>query len=418
MSDTRYLQKRGKSWYIRIPHPPAEWGVNGEFVASLDTADLIAARGLRDRYLMPLLGATKAKRFLTTLADLAAAADAEVADRLRELRPGLTGNGREPLTLRKGADAFLSYLRASGGHSAATLAQYESTLDGVCRLLGDDADAAKISKTDVAEMRDTLLTLPSAWQRMDGPPRPAVKGESKLSPRTATRYLTYGRRLFRWLRDEGKVARTDNPFQGITVAHAKQNGTAKAVATPEQVKRLFNLPKPKRIGGRTWRLLPRLARLSGLRIGELCQLRGADVQERDGVPVLVVTARGDNKSLKTRSSERLVPIHATLVAELRKLAEAAGSALVFPDVGTYRDKRGLTKWGHEFLKCYNRRSKKVGDGLSFHAWRTYFNSTLASAGVDLVDRQLLLGHASSLVIAAYQPADLQRLQKAVNSLQA
>ncbi len=42
------------------------------------------------------------------------------------------------------------------------------------------------------------------------------------------------------------------------------------------------------------------------RLGELCQLRSADIREIDGMPVLALTDEGENQSIKSDVSHPLV----------------------------------------------------------------------------------------------------------------
>jgi hypothetical protein len=41
---------------------------------------------------------------------------------------------------------------------------------------------------------------------------------------------------------------------------------------------------------------------------------------------------------------------------------------------------------------------------------------MATAGVDILDRERLLGHKYSRIQAAYTPENLKRLQQAVNAI--
>ncbi len=420
MADTKYLQRRGRQWYIRVPSPPKEWGLGEaesgkprEFVASLATADLKTAQQIRDRYLTPLLAATYAGRFVQQIAEAAAQADAEIAERFRELRPGLTGLPTKTLTLRTAADQFVAYLRSSRSYAPASLRKYAASLDAACQLLGPDADVNGLTKRDATGLRDTLLTLPATWQRRAGPPIPAQEGERKLSATSVERHLQDLRRLFRWLLGEGRVSRKDNPFDGVGVARVSPGH--KRAPTPEEAETLMGLPRPDAIAALTWRAMPMLARYTGCRVSELAQLRGEDVVQTRGVRCFRVTGQGPGRSVKTVASERLVPVADKLEPLVNELLRKRKKGRLL-DAGDYKAKDGTVKYAHGFLKHWNRRAKKVAPDLSFHCWRVYANDAMATAGVDIGDRERLLGHKSDRTQAAYTPENLERLKRAVDSI--
>ncbi len=413
MADRKYLQKRGNCWYIRVPMPPRLWGANGEFVCSLRTGDLRIAQTLRDKYLIPLLAETSAAGMVSAVARLMIAADEAVARQLGELRGSLSGLIAERKTLRELGESFLAYLESSRSYAPASLRKYRAELDAVCRLMGDDADPEAVTKGDVAGLRDTLLTLPTTWQRRPDPPTPAAPGETLLSGRSVGRMLMFLRRVFRWAIDEGQLGRRDNPADGIGVARVAPKH--KRAPEPDEADALMDLPEPRVIDALTWRMMPLLARYTGCRAGELAQLRAEDVVVKQGIRCLRITGHGDGRRLKTASSERLVPVAERLAPHLDELLSMRGKVHLIR-AGDYEAEDGTMKRAHAFLKHYNRRAKKVADDLSFHCWRVYANDAMATAGVDMGDRERILGHKSTRTQAAYTPENLRRLKVAVDTI--
>ena len=412
MADTKYLQKRGNCWYIRVPSPPDLWGMSGEFVCSLRTPDLKVAQRLRDKYLYPILAETAAAGMVRTIARCASAADEAIEDQLAELRPNLTGV-QETVTLREASDHYLDYLESSRSYSPATLRKYSTSLDAACELLGEETDLESISTSDATDYRDRLLNLPVGWQLRKDDPVKAQEGERKVSGATVNRYLSDLRRLYDWLITEDRIRRQDNPFEGIKVARTKT--THKRAPTLAEADQLLELKRPRSIDELTWATMPILARYTGCRAGELSQLRTEDVVERRGVRCFRVTSRGKGKTLKTSSSERLVPVAEELVPHLEELLEERSDGrLLYP--GDWEGDDGTVKHAHKFLKYYNRRAKDVASDLSFHCWRVYANDAMASAGVDIGDRERLLGHSSNRTQSAYTPENLERLKEAVDSI--
>lgn len=145
-----------------------------------------------------------------------------------------------------------------------------------------------------------------------------------------------------------------------------------------------------------------------MRQNEICQLYTADVRKIEDIWCFVVTAGGaDDKQLKTAASERLVPIHPTLVriGFLDYLAERrrAGDIRLFPELRP--DSFGLysgpySKWFTRFLASCDAAEERT----CFHSFRHSFRDALREAGAD---RELALaiggwaGAGSSAVADQY-----------------
>ncbi len=413
MADRKHLQKRGNCWYIRVPRPPRLWGKHSEFVCSLGTPDEKTARRLRDKYLMPLLAETSAAGLVESIARLAAAADETVARQLADLKVDLSGARENQLRLRDVGELFIEHLQASRAYAPASISKYATSIDAACRILGESTDPEALAKSDVVRLRDTLLSLPAAWQRRATGPVPADENENRLSARSVERDLMLLRRMFRWLLDEGRLHRRDNPFDGITVARVSPK--VKRAPTVEEADALLALPAPKAIDALTWRMMPLLARYTGCRAGEVAQLEAKDVVVEQGIRCIRITGHGVDKTLKTSASERLVPVAETLAPHVDELLARRQTGRLL-DAGDWHGKSGMVKHAHTLLKYFNRRAKAVGGDLSFHSLRVYANDAMASASVDIGDRERLLGHKSARTQAAYTPENLRRLKAAVDSI--
>ncbi|ANE55771.1 DUF6538 domain-containing protein [Methylomonas sp. DH-1] len=129
------------------------------------------------------------------------------------------------------------------------------------------------------------------------------------------------------LRVDGAIYRGDR-IDGINKQRA---------ATSAELQKLFNNPKMRQYATNLetehyfW--LPALGLYTGARINELCQLNPAEDIKQDlatGIHYLLITdesatAEGVDKSIKTNSSKRVVPIHSKLI-ELGFLNYANGSS--------------------------------------------------------------------------------------------
>lgn len=154
--------------------------------------------------------------------------------------------------------------------------------------------------------------------------------------------------------------------------------------------------------------LPRLARWTGARLNELHQLRKDDVEEREGVPGLMITDEGDHAPgvalrLKNAGSRRWVPL-AEPVRDFAVWANTRPDGPLFP--------AKPNKYGHVsegFSGRYGRFLRgtlKITDKrITFHSWRHGFADMCRAAGVAPDVRMALMGHAESGVSGTYGAGD-------------
>ena len=82
----------------------------------------------------------------------------------------------------------------------------------------------------------------------------------------------------------------------------------------------------------------------------------------------------------------------------------------------YDDKGNIRKPAHYFLKAYNNAAKKIAPDFSIHCWRVYGNTQMADAGIDILDREAVLGHKSDRIQKVYTAENLKRLKRAVDTI--
>ncbi len=155
--------------------------------------------------------------------------------------------------------------------------------------------------------------------------------------------------------------------------------------------------------------VPALALYTGARQNELCQLLTSDVQEEDGVVVLHLSKYDEDgvdrgsKELKTKSSERFVPVHPDVVrAGFRSYVDerrTAGDERLFPQLTAHE-----TGYGHYFGKWFGRRIRRLGvhdKSACFHGLRHGWREAAALAGMS--DRQIdaMAGWASATQAGKY-----------------
>jgi integrase len=163
--------------------------------------------------------------------------------------------------------------------------------------------------------------------------------------------------------------------------------------------------------------VPLIGLFSGMRLGEIIQLQVSDVREKDGIHYFDVTPIGvdpaddeavdadEEKSLKTSSSQRAIPIHKMLFdlgfEEFVEFRRASGSTRLFPEFEKAKDDGS---WSKQFSKHFKRFRESIGvkrRGVRFHSLRHNVEDALRNAHVLKEVRDAIQGHGENGVSAEY-----------------
>jgi integrase len=144
---------------------------------------------------------------------------------------------------------------------------------------------------------------------------------------------------------------------------------------------------------------------TGMRVGEVLQLHGADVKQDpiSGVWFLDVNEASEDKSVKN-ATPRHVPLHPALIAEgfLDYARSITGPAPLFPDKGLdpfgQRGGRGWNLVGEWVRKTVGITDKQKAPN---HSWRHRMEDELRAAEVIESDRDAIIGHARKTVGRTY-----------------
>jgi integrase len=149
-----------------------------------------------------------------------------------------------------------------------------------------------------------------------------------------------------------------------------------------------------------WRFwLPLLARFTGARLEELCQLHTTNIIEVQSTPCIQIDDSHDGQKLKNQSSRRILPIHPALISlgwlEYVQSIRTNGATRVFPDLEPTRG-----KYGHAPSKWFGRFKSKMGltdPRKTFHSFRHTFVDDLREAGVQDSLIKRMAGHEDNAV---------------------
>lgn len=212
------------------------------------------------------------------------------------------------------------------------------------------------------------------------------------------------RAILQWGVDNEKLA--TNPASKIVLGVKQKAGERKRGYTDDEAKQILLAARKEKSAPLRW--LPWLSAFTGARIAELSQLRKEDVSEIEGILCLRIAPEAG--SIKTVSSERVVPVHTALAKEgfLQFVASSKGGPL-FPQLKP--DKFGsrggrATKILGQWVRSLGIDDRRISPS---HSWRHRFKtlSRRHALSADIVD--VLVGHAKKSVADMYGEFPIEAL---------
>jgi integrase len=328
----------------------------------------------------------------------------------------LAENGAVGGTLR---DAFAGWNKERS-RPADTVHEYKRAVEMFIQLHGD-LPVVALKKSHARLYREALQDVPqrrtgellkaslpelSAWGRKH-PEAP------KVAPGTINKQLGAVQAIAVWGASNGVIpedAAWADPFAKMRVQGEQSERTS--FENPD-LKLLFAAPVftkheyPEGGRGPAAFWLPLLSLFNGARQAELASLTAADVQTESetSTPLLYITAQASRgKKLKTKASQRVVPIHTQLVSlgflkfvdDVRK--RDGEKAFLFPLVAPDKGRAGVkaySKWFGRYL-----RAQGVTDtDKVFHSFRHGFKDALRRGAVNQEIHDALTGHAQASTVS-------------------
>jgi integrase len=287
---------------------------------------------------------------------------------------------------------------------------------------GNDRPIREVTRGDVRAFRELLLSADAK----------TGKGKGALSPATVRKYLNLLGTVFSWALKTGLI--DTNPVQGmafVATGKREEREPKRQPFSEAQLRTLFASPlytgaESKARRGRPgsyaeqdalWWVFP-MTLYSGMRIEEAMGLRVEDMREVEGVLSFVVESRPD-RTLKTASSARVVPVHKALIrlglVKWRDKQPCGG--LLFrelrPDKRHGKLTAALSKTAGRYL-----RALKMPASVTTHSTRHAFADGLRRAKVEPEIRSRLLGHSTQTMTERYGIGhDVKALEETVNAVQ-
>lgn len=182
----------------------------------------------------------------------------------------------------------------------------------------------------------------------------------------------------------------------------------------------YALPDARYAGREAAYWIPLLGAHTGTRLGELCQLRTADIQKVEGIDVLVLTNEGEGQSIKSDAGHRSVPIHSELVRlgflKYVKAIKDSGSGSLWPAL-PLRDGKPSDLFGRWFKEHRNALGL-TGTRPDFHCFRHTVRPLMRKAGHSEGTMDKVTGHKTvgSIGTVVYDHRTLEEVQEAVEAI--
>lgn len=294
-----------------------------------------------------------------------------------------------------------------------TIHEYKRAVEMFIQLHGDLL-VADIKKSHARSFREALQLVPSVRRgslRTASLPELAEWGRThpeapKVSAGTVNKQLGAVQAIAGWAHHNGVIPDDvpwSDPFQKMRVEEEQSERGPFAI---HELQAIFDAPLfarqeiPTGAKGAAGVWLPLLALFNGARQGELAGLKASNIRQEANTPLLFIVAdRKAGKRVKTKVSERVIPVHPELVRlgflgyveERRRQGE---HAWLFPAVAPDQG-RALAAWSKWFGR-YLRTTVGIKDtDRVFHSFRHGVKDALRRGRVDVEAREALLGHSGS-----------------------
>ena len=268
-----------------------------------------------------------------------------------------------------------------------TVASYRSDLTGFARWFtdstGEEFTAVAVTPTDVRDYKAHLRTI------------------RRRQAATVNRRLAALRRFFSWAKATGRIG--ELPTEGVTgVPSAPRSPKS---LTKREVDRL--LREAEKAQNKRNLAILLLLRHTGLRVGELCNLRLGDVTTSERKGSLLVRGKGDK--------DRVLPLN----ADVRQALDAYRAVRpTVSDDHLFIGQRGEPLQPEAIQLIVRKYAQRAGlPWVTPHSLRHSFAKHVLDAGADLATVSRLLGHERLETTAIYTQPTARDLDEAVRRLE-
>jgi integrase len=298
------------------------------------------------------------------------------------------------------------------------------------RIVGD-IPILEIKREHARQFAETLQKLPANLNKQG-----VFKGKSIqqiidskpkqfMSVNTINHNVERISSLFNWAKINQIIE--NNPAQRLSITPQKGQVTDRQPFTREELELIFfseeflGRSKHTRTDAKFWVTL--ICAFSGMRLNEACQLYLNDIRQDDaGIWFISINDDADDKSLKTKASEREVPIHSKLIElgflnyvnHVRKLEHQR----LFPELN-YRKADGYGRGVSSWFTKYRGRIGIKDKSKVFHSFRHTVSNLFKQNDVVEVVAAAVIGHDHDTMTYGnygdkYSPSKLQKIVELID----
>lgn len=321
----------------------------------------------------------------------------------------IAGSAGAPAPIAKGRHSLVALVGAwwkeaeAIGRKPSTHESYRNTMARFVAYLKHD-DARRVSKSDVVGFKDYRLA--STDPRTGRPISAKTLKDSDLAGLKT---------IFGWAVANGRL--TSNPAEGVTLKIGKRRKLREKWFTDEEAVSLLSAAwklkqgaeRPETFAAKRW--VPWLLAYTGARVGEMAQLRKADIRCVGSLWVLKITPEAG--TVKT-DEVREVILHPHLVElGFPEFVQAADDGHLFLRPAADGDVRGPLRGLKNRLAEFARETVTDRNVAPSHAWRHTFKTLGLEAGIDGRILDAIQGHSPRTEGERYGGTTLQAQGKAL-----
>lgn len=340
------------------------------------------------------------------------------SNRAKSLKSNLTSTTKseskaDMVTLKSAFENYVSNTSISNNWSDSTFGLVRHVGKLMFMKFGDGLDIKKIKRDDLLNFRNVLLQLPTKLSQNSLYKDKSLdeiialaKDRPKISKSTIKKYIVRVSEFFKYCYDSDYIDK--NPAIDLQISINQDDVTNKNPYEDSDVNALLDIvskirssgdTKSQRISKDELFFVTYIAAYSGMRLNEIIQLNTDDIVEKYNIVCFSLNTKidvktGKSKTLKTRNSVRIVPIHSKLssiglfefIESKKKLARKCGKAVRLFSC----DNKDFSEY---FRKKINTKVIKDGDKTrTFHSFRHTFINKLIQSGQRVEHIAALVGH--------------------------
>jgi integrase len=337
-----------------------------------------------------------------------------------------------PITLQDAINRYIKESQDLKKWSDATLRAARGALKVLPEHFGRDFNIRSISREQMLELRKILSEIPKNRTKLFSDKSLTEQLEldntKKISIKTQQNIMTYIIAFFSWCNKPEIKLLDNNVAKGLQIKDESnvKPEERKKIFEPDDLEKILKglktlSPNDKNTPSKYWITL--IGMFHGMRLNEICQLYISDIIQVNNIPCIDINkySTAKDKSLKNKSSRRLIPIHSTVLKlgfldyceEIRN----AGHERLFPEL-TYTNYSGYSR---KISRWFNDKFKKkiLGswDKKDFHSFRGNVATFLAEGNAEKFYKMALLGHAQEgMTEEVYTTARAPKLKEELEKL--